>query len=154
MPSASTCSTPPTGRCTTTTRSTTSSRTGAVAGKYLADAAALPLWLIIMYYQSMNNFKRYIPKKLLLGILLYVLIGLIIGFFTARESAAEDLAIKSQCSTYAECFRLNSFLIPAGMVIWPVMSLSQPVVLLTLVALFVFIVWIMNRRKKVSSLRT
>lgn len=99
----------------------------------------------------MNNLERYIPKKLLLGILLYIIIGLIIGFFAAKGSAAEDLAIGSQCHSYDKCFRLNSFLIPAGMVIWPFLSLVQPLVLLIVAVFFVFVVWLMNRKKKVSS---
>lgn len=97
---------------------------------------------------SMNNLKRYIPKTLLLGILLYAIIGLLVGIVAMRDIASEDFATGKLCTTLHDCFSNSAYIVPAVMVIWPIFAFSQPLVIPAIVVLLGVMIWIMNRKKQ------
>lgn len=114
-----------------------------------------PLFSITNQYYS-TSMKLYISKQFLLGISLYSVIGIFSGFFAVVDLAREDVLIAKQCVSFLACVQHNAYIIPAGIVIWPLYFISNPLIysLIALVVLFLFVVIVklkQNGSKKFSS---
>lgn len=81
-----------------------------------------------------------ISKQLLLGLSLYSVIGILSGLFAAVDLAREDVLIAKQCTSILACIQHNAYIIPAGIVIWPLYFISSPLVY-SLIALFTLLVF-------------
>lgn len=81
------------------------------------------------------NQRIVILTLLVIG--LYLAIGLIVGIVAAYDSAADDLSVARDCKTWEACRNQNQYLVASGLVIWPVLLLSNPLLTLGLVVLII-----------------
>ncbi len=91
--------------------------------------------------------KQYVHKTFIIGALLYLAVGVIVGMMVMYDSAGEDLGIGQLCKTWAECQSQNAYHIAAGMVIWPLYIVSNPLLLATVVVIAWLLYWLMRKPK-------
>ncbi len=96
-----------------------------------------------------KDFSFICPKHflitLIIFILLYAAVGVIVGMMVMYDSAGEDLGIGQLCKTWAECQSQNAYHIAAGMVIWPLYSIANPLLLAMLVLIGALLYWLMRK---------
>ena len=93
------------------------------------------------------KYMKYISRRFLLGLGLYVFFGIIVGVLATFDIAHEDFVIGQLCTSQHVCFANNAYIIPAAAVIWPIFVLSQPLVGAVLIIFLLIVAWLMNRKK-------
>lgn len=95
--------------------------------------------------------KQYFPKKFIIGVLLYLAVGVIVGMSMAHDIAGEDLWNGTKCQTWPDCQSQNAYLIPAGMVIWPLYIVSNPLLLAMVVLIAGLLFWLTKKPKTATT---
>lgn len=95
--------------------------------------------------------KAYIPKKLLIGIILYLLVGVLVGLWVWYDESIDDVGIGQRCRILSECLYGNAYLLPASVVIWPLFSISNPLIVAVALLIVFGLIWILFRRQTSGS---
>lgn len=68
--------------------------------------------------------KTHFYRDLMIGIGLYLTIGVLIGWTLSSDLAREDAMVGAVCSNLQQCHRLYAFIIPGSAVVWPIMVVA------------------------------